>query len=294
VTGPSALVPIEPKASSMVIHTSNKLVLNDVAPAGLYPGLVDSKPGVRAQRLAEALFGCRLELPAAGKAVELRDCLREARTADRRELLSAYWRARQCAADYQVLEMHGDWLTELTPVTLEHRSRLGGPEEMLRLRAAQLAVKASLLDAQVRLLDAQFDLTRQAGLPLDSAWLLPTTAPHAGPYQLKLEAQPPQVANSLRVKRLATIIPSLASNLHDRSASVVEADGSRAVAMAAYQAGQHSLDHVLDALNRQTTETRAFLETVTEYNRALAAYVLNVAGSTVPSDKLVDALVLAK
>jgi hypothetical protein len=262
------------------------------AAAGLYPGLVDAKPSVRAQRLAEGLYWNRSISELTGKTIELKDCLREVKPADRQELIAAYWLARQHAAEYQTLVTHNDWLEELSAFALERRRHPGGPEEMLRLRAAQLAVKANLLEMQLKLMDAQFELTRRAGLPLDSTWLLPTTAPHAGPYLLKLEAQSREVVASWPIKRLTVIIPGLTTSLQDRATAVVEADLARAAAAAAYQAGAQPIDYVLTVANRQTTETRAFLATVSEYNRAIATYVLTVLPASVSSDKLVQALVL--
>lgn len=293
-----SVVPVSPNASSMILRTAHRQVVNDSATTqpvtGLYPGLVDATSGVRAKRLAEALFASRTSSFAAGKAIELRDCLREARTGNRRALIGAYWQARQRAAEYQALAMHNDWLTEILPFTLQRRSQLGGPEEMLRLRAAQLAVKANLLDAQLQCLEAQYELTEQAGAALDSSWLVPLTAPHAGPYQLRLEAQPPQLVAALPVKRLAATVPALSANVQDRADAVVQADVARVEAAAAYQTGRQTLDYALTAINLQTAETRAFLATVTEYNGAIASYVLTITPPTVPGDKLVEALVVMK
>lgn len=209
-------------------------------------------------------------------------------------LIGVYWQARQMMAEHQMLVMHHDWLEELAPFALEHRNQRGGPEEMLRLRAARLAVKASLLEAELRLLETQFELTQVAGLPLESAWLLPVTAPHAGPYRLKLSSQPAQLAASLPVKQLATTIPALSANLQARAVAVVEADSVRAAATTAYEAGGYPLDGVLAVINQQTTETRAFLATLTEYNREIAAYLLTVAPPNVPLERLVEAMVVKK
>lgn len=295
---PTSLVPVSPSESSMIHRTSYKTPLdnatNGLATTGLYPGLVDATSSVRAKRLTQTLFNTQTSSFATGRAIELRDCLRETRTGDRLELIEAYWRAQQRAAEYQALAMHNDWLAEFLPFTLGRRNEPGGPGEMLRLRAAQLAVKARLLEAQLQFLAAQFDLTERAGLPTSSAWLRPQTAPHAGPYLLRLEAQPPQLGAALPVRRLAATIPALNVNLQDRANSVIQADQTRAAATTAYQNGRCTLDYALTTLNLQTSETRAFLGTVTEYNLAISNYVLIVTPPSVPSDKLVEALVTTK
>jgi len=280
----------------MIHRTSYKPPLdnttNGLATTGLYPGLVDVTSSVRAKRLTQALFNTHTASFATGRAIELRDCLREIQPAHRRTLIEAYWRTQQRAAEYQALAMHRDWLVEVLPFTLERRNEPGGPGEMLRLRAAQLTAKAKLLEAQLQFLEAQFDLTERAGLSLNSAWLLPQTVPHAGPYLLRLEAQPPQLATALSVKRLAAIIPTLNANLQDRANSVIQADQTRTAAMTAYQSGRCALDYVLTTLNWQTSETLAFLGTVAEYNLAIADYALTVTPPSVPYDKLVEALVI--
>ncbi len=293
---PTSLVPVSPSESSMIHRTSYKAPLdnatNGLATTGLYPGLVDATSSVRAKRLTQTLFNTQTSSFATGRAIELRDCLRETRTGDRPELIEAYWRAQQRAAEYHVLAMHNDWLAELLPFTLERRNEPGGPGEMLRLRAAQLAVKARLLEAQLQFLAAQFDLTERAGLPTSSAWLRPQTAPHAGPYLLWLEAQPPQLGAALPVRRLAATIPALNVNLQDRANSVIQADQTRAAATTAYQNGSCTLDYALTTLNLQTSE-REPSWTVTEYNSPSPTTSDRHAAS-VPRDKLVEALVITK
>lgn len=292
------LVPVRPTESSAEPRLANRPTLGDqtTAPlgAGLYPGLVDVKPAVRAQRLADAICWNRSLGSSAGRSVELKDLLIEAKSPDRAGIIDAYWLARQRVAEYQVLVMHNDWLEELVPVALERRSRPGGPEEMLRLQAARVAGKALQLEVQLKLLEAQFELTRRSGLSLSASWLLPGTTPHSGPYLLNLEAQASAVANSWKVQRLARTIPALWGGLEQRANAVVEADSARAAATAAYQSGTRTIDYALAAINRQTAETQAFLETLTAYNRSIAAYVLSVVPAAVPAERLVEALVVMK
>jgi len=292
------LVPIPASDPEPQPHTTNRVDLDRGAAApsgtGMFPALVEAKPGVRAQRLAEALCRNRTLGEADGRSIALKDCLREAKISPRGELIEAFWAARQRAAEYEVLAMHADWLEELLPFALARRNQPGGPEEMLRLQAARHAARAYRLEMQMRLMEAQFELTRSGGLPLDAAWLLPATTPHAGPYLLNLAAQPPLVVGSWPVKRLAATIPALTASLQDRSAAVIEADSARAAATAAYQSGQRSIDHVLAAINLQTAETQAFLATLTDYNRGIAHYVLTVVSPAIPADQLAEALVVTK
>ncbi len=293
VDQPSAVQPSGP-----VPRTANRLQLQPPAASGgaasLYPALEAAAPAVRAKQLSQALHWDRSLPPKAGEAIDLRDCLRRIPASLRQPAIDAYWLGRQRAAEYQVLVAAKEWLDQLAPEALEQRSRPGEPEAMLRLRAARIAAEADLREAHVQLLEAQFELTRLVGRPFTSTWLLPSTPPHAGTYDLRLEAQPRQLAESRPLRRLAVAIPALAESVQDRAAAVVEADAARAAATAAYQARSRSLDPLLACIQYQTVETLAFLETLTGYNRAIGEYALTVLPTSTASDQLVQALVVTQ
>ena len=259
----------------------------------LYPALTTAAPDLRAKYISQELHSPQRPLPQPGQAISLRDCLAAIPASLRRPVLDAYWLACQRAAECRTLLIQQDQLAQLAPIAMEHGSRPSGAAEGLRLHAASLATAADLCDARVRLVDAQFELTRLLARPLDKAWLLPGTSPHAGPYLLNLQAQPPQVARSPAVERLAAIVPALWESLQQRATAVVEADSARAAAAAAYQSGTRPLDQLLPCLRFQTMETLALVETVTAYNRAIAEYVLTVVPAGISADQLVQTLVVA-
>jgi len=298
--GPEAPAATEP--SGPTPRTANKPVTDPqgapASTASQYPALVDAKPGVRAKLLSEELHRKgTLPEPAAepaAQSVELKACLAGLSGADRRRLIEAYWLAAEKAAEYQVLAYQLNRLESLIATAFRRRDEPLGAEAMLQLRAAELAAQADLLHAELDLKDAQFELTRRAGRPLDRPWLLPVTIPHAGPYRLKLEAQPREVAESWPVRRLAAMIPSLCDGLEDRAAAVVQADTARAVATAGYESGRQPIGSVIASIQRQTEETLAFLETLTQYNQAIADYALAVLPSTTPAAQLAGALVVTR
>ncbi len=86
-------------------------------------------------------------------------------------------------------------------------------------------------------------------------------------------------------------IPGLGENVQQHAAAVVEADAARVAAAEKYRTGGVPLEQVLDGVARQMEQTLAFLNTLTEYNRAIAEYVLTVLPPTTPADRLVAALV---
>ena len=276
---PGATAPISPASPSdsgtSAPRTVQKLELaaDSATAAAFYPALFDAQPGVRAKRLA-LWFHANASLPdRSGEPIDLAACLRRLLSADRRGLLDAYWAASQRAAEYQAYTQQASQIQLLDPIALQRSNR---PHEYPAIAAEREAVNADRYDAHVRLLEAQFELTGRTDRPLDGAWLLPATPPHAGPYNLRLETQSPAPASVWRVKRLAATIPSLYASLQQRATAVVEADKAREPDLSDYQAGRRSIEQVLWGIRRQSAQTLAYLESLTQYNRAIAEYSLTV------------------
>jgi hypothetical protein len=271
--------------------TANK---PEIAPpaASLYPALVDAAPPVRAKQLTVALNWDRSLPEGAGKPLTLADCLMGGTSGDRRATIEAYWLTRQRAAEYQAILQESEMLDALVPAVLDRRLQPAGATEMLRLRWAQTAAQAAGRQAQVALVEAQYALAVRLGTTAESAWPLASTVPHSGSYLLRLEAQPRALVESWPVRRLAATIPGLGDNVQQRASAVVEADAARVAAAEKYQTGEAPFEQVLEGIGQQTQQTLAFLDTLTDYNRAIAEYVLAVLPPTTPADKLVAALVV--
>lgn len=261
---------------------------------GLYPALVDLAPAKRTQELAAVLYWDRVLAETVGTPVALGECLAWGGGWQRRTVIGRYWQAREQAARYQVLGQRVEQLEALSVLVLGFRNRPGGPAAMLRWRLAKMAADADLIDAEVELLAGRFGLREAAGRPQESEWPLPTTAPHAGSYRLKLEAQAPAIAAMPAVRRLAQAIPALHAALVDRSRAVMAADQARVAAAAGYDEGRSDVDEPLAAIQRQSDETLAFLGAVTQYNLQIADYALWVLPPETPDQTLVGALVVAR
>ena len=291
------LVPVEPVPSGPIHRMANRLPIDSQAPFAperLYPGLVDARAAVQAKHLAVALHWNRADADDPSQPIELADCLDGRPGRDAHAVIDAYWIARQRAAVYQTHVDRTTLLTELALITLQRTSDEFGAEAMLTLRLVRLSADAEVLEARARLLESQFDLTRAVGRPLDSAWLLPSTPPHAGAYRLRLDAQPASLIESWPLRRLAVTIPALGENIKQRAAAVVQADVDRADLTAAYRAGQPDVAVVLEAIQRQTEQTLGFLDAVTAYNLSIADYVKAVLPSTIAGDQLVATLVVGR
>lgn len=265
------------------------------APLGLYPALVDLSPQKRTQELGTTLHWSH-QLPAEpGDAVTLLDCLAWlAPGGNLAALVDAYWNARFRAARYQALAQQADQLRSLDPAALASRNRPDGAEAMLRLKAAQRAAEAELVEAELELRVGQFALAQAGGRALAATWPLPATAPHAGRMRLKLEAQPPQIAELPKMQRLAATIPKWHDALEQRSAAVLKADVARAEATHRFEQGASSLDEALAEIRAQAVETLAFLETQHEYNLQIADYVLTVLPPGTDRSVVAGALVVAR
>jgi hypothetical protein len=258
----------------------------------LYPALVEATPAVRAKQLTLALHWDRSLPENAVKPMTLAQCLARESGSNRRETLAVFWIARQRAAEYQAIVQEADFLENLASEALERRGNPAGAAEMLYLRAARLSAKAARDEAQAALVESQFELAIRTQSTAETVWPLASTPPHTGSYDLNLTAQPRQVVRSRPMVRLAATIPALSACIQQRATAVVEADGARSAAVEAYSTGATPLGPVLWAIARQTRESFAFLQTLTDYNRSMADFALTVLPADIPADKLAAALVV--
>jgi hypothetical protein len=257
----------------------------------LYSALLNATPGVRAKELTAALHWDRSLPPGIGAPINLLDCLARDAGTNRQATINAYWHVRQRAAEYQVFAQQAELLEGFEALALEHRKSPSGAVEMLRLRRAKLAAEASLGEAHVALIEAQYALALRIGATGDAAWPLASTVPHSGKYLLMVEAQPQAVAQSWPVRRLTATIPSLGESVKQHAAAVIESDAARVAAAEKYRAGA-PIDQAIEGVAAQTRLTLTLLQTLTDYNRAIAEYVLTVLPPATAADKLVPALVL--
>ncbi|MEN6407088.1 MAG: hypothetical protein ABFC77_11525 [Thermoguttaceae bacterium] len=289
------LVPVEQPAKT---RTANKPASPSEATAAsnssaLYPALQQAAPAARVKQLSIALYWNRSLPEGLGRPMSLADCVGRAAAADRQATIESYWRLRQRTAAYQTLVQQEELLDGLVSMALEHRSTSAGAAEMLRWEASQRAAHAATREAHAALLGAQYDLASHIGMTDDPAsWPVATTVPHSGGYALRLDAQPRSVVESWPIRRLATEIPTLGETAQRQAAAVVEADVVRAANVDRYRKASGSIDPLLKDIASQTQQTLALLETLTDYNRAIAEYALTVLPAAVPANRLVGALVI--
>ena len=264
------------------------------APLSLFSALVDVETPLRTQRLSSSLHAAE-RLPREGsRFISLLDCLSSCPVEARRELIAAYWYAKEAATAYHVLANEDSDLAGLSQPATRARRDAGGPEAAIRLQSLRRSVKAAMLDAQYELALAQYELTTLCRGRVDQEWLLPSTPPHGGRYLLRLEDQPQEVIDSQGLNQRGAIVKVLHEQMEDHAGTVVYADLARATAMGKLDAGPEALNAAMIFVERQATHTMFFLRATTKYNLAIADYVLSVMPNNVPADELVSKLVLSQ
>ncbi|MBN2474723.1 MAG: hypothetical protein JXB62_08950 [Pirellulales bacterium] len=239
-------------------------------------------PGARTAQLVAALYEENTLPPGDAKPLSLTECLRTAPGGDRRRLIETYWLAAHRMAAYHVLARRVR--------LLEGLARQPAPESSeSRRRASRMAAEADLLEAHAKLLESQRVLAVWVGRVSEAAWPIPSTVPYSGPYQAKPQAQSQPLAVSWACRRLAAAVTGLADGVQRRATAVLEAEMACAGATEAYQTGGRPVDPVLERIDRQSDQMLAFLQTVTDYNRAIAEYAL----TTLPPDSPQEALLAA-
>jgi len=280
--------PVVEKEPANVQATLEQPQAVSTAPA-MYPALVDAAPGTRTKQLTLALHWDRSLPEGTGTPISLEECLKIASAHNRGAVIGAYWRARQRAAEYQAVLAQAESVDDLI-----QSIRPGDNFGLRRLRSAQATTRAARDEAHAALVEAQFDLADLLGRSSDELWPIPNTAPHSGPYRLKLEAQPRKLTESWSFRRLAAMIPATGESVQQHATAVVEADAARADAAAKLAENPRSIEQVLANISRQTESTFRFLQSLTDYNLAIADYALTVLPPETPSENLAGALVVGK
>jgi hypothetical protein len=272
---------------------------------GLYQGLLDAEPAEQARKLTELLHWDRELPPDSGERVTLLACLERVPSSKRRAVIGAYWETRRQIALYQVLGERSASLAGLGTKLLSMRDQPGAPAAMLRLQAARSAAQAAVLDQHIQLLSTQYELVLLLDSPADRPWPLPSTPPHGGGYTVAERNRHGQAAadrdNTAAAQQqnespsfglAGTRVIVLHDELGQRARALVFADEFRALHTPAQERRPAEVDGELWAIDRQLHETETFLSTLSNYNLAVADYVLPLLPPDAPAKGVVDKLVI--
>ncbi len=255
----------------------------------LYPGLFRADTNVQVEQLAFS-FHAPTHPKENVRQEKLLACLQQISAPRRRELLEAYWLLWHQWAETIASQQQQEQLQKLGELILQQVSRPLGAEGRLLWRILLLAQEAEQMEAQIRLLERQEKLAQILGQPAEEN-LAPATMPYTGPYNLRLEVLAPNLRARWAVRRAAGLVPLLYADLQQRAKAVVQADQLRSEWFQQYSLGQRSLDEVLTACLQQKQATSEFLQTLIDYNQAIADYVLLVVPEDLPPEQFVRTLV---
>ncbi|HEX5445889.1 MAG TPA: hypothetical protein VFW87_18825, partial [Pirellulales bacterium] len=118
------------------------------------------------------------------------------------------------------------------------------------------------------------------------AWVLPTSAPQSGRYQVSARGSAGRGA-------LAERMSGQYEKLLHRADAVIQCDADRADMVQIARRNETvsgdqmtTLDHCVWAIARQKDQTEAFLSGLTDYNRAIADYVLASQSAALSGEEL--------
>jgi hypothetical protein len=267
---------------------------------GWYEALLDvASPPVRVQKLGNLLHWDRNLSADAGQPIGLAECLHDVPPQNRLAAIGAFWHAREKAANLQLLHDQLEQLNALQSLALPQPGEPGRAEAAVRLQAARRSTRAAILDAQVAFMTSQADLMQVLGRSQDANWIVPSTPPQAGRYQVAIRARRGYARGAKWAEKLGLQY----DKLHHRADALMQADAHRSELLrtARQPDGQvglddqmSPLDRVLWALERENQLARGFLQDLTEYNMAIANYAILTLPETVSGDQLAGKLAIAR
>jgi hypothetical protein len=260
----------------------------------LWRGLINVDTPLRTQRLSSYLHAEETLPRNGGRAVTLAECLAMCQPQARRDVIHAYWYAKEAIAVHQVLLDEANALDSLFQPATKLATVAGGQEAGVRLQAMRRSVQAAILDAKISMIEAQAELTEFCTGRLTEEMLVPSSVPHGGRYQLRLEDLSQQLIDAKGLEQLGSLVKVLHAQMVDHAGTVVYADTARASALGRLGGGPPALNAAMAFVERQTSHTVFFLRATTKYNIAIANYVLEIVPPNANADQLESALVLSR
>jgi hypothetical protein len=225
-----------------------------------------------------------------GEPIDLAACLRQQATGQRDRLIHAYWQAAGWAAAQAQWRRQAERLGELASAA----AMANGSAGALRIAAARADATADADAAHAQLVEAQYDLAVYLGRAGESTWPLPSTPPRWTPYA-PLNAPPAEHRPaSWAERRLRATLPAQAEEVRCCATAVTAAEAARTATVNGLAStgptSGSSLATAIDAAQRQTDETIALLDALTEYNGAIADHVVLNTPPNTPPEQLASAL----
>jgi hypothetical protein len=179
------------------------------------------------------------------------------------------------------------WLDALKPALAAQNPP--SPTAMLELRSTRSAVEARSIDAQADRISTEFQLAEVAGLAVDQGLPQPMSIPFAGHF---LPSKGSGIT-TWTARQSEIEIPRWEIVINDHATALSEAGAARTAATANFVSGRAEIDGALAAIEMQTTESAAFLDALTSYNRMIAKSVTSDRAPIASVESLAAALRIA-
>jgi hypothetical protein len=214
-------------------------------------------------------------------------------------LLDALERTSGSQQQFTAIKAYWDWalaVTELYGVAEEDRTlgQLTPPRSNEADRAAHIANRKA---SHSRLEDSQLDVAAKVADLLEAAGLRTTTTlrpadvPFVGVYNTNFSKIFPGTTAPVSLKKIHQTLPYALKVVRSRADSYESAREAVRVAVVDYKANKIPYNDFTDALAQMRSQRRAFLDSVHDYNFAIAEYALSIAGPGLERQTVVSMLI---
>jgi hypothetical protein len=214
-------------------------------------------------------------------------------------LYDALERTSGSQQQFTAIKSYWDWtlaVVELHGVVEEDTilARVNAPRSAHEQAAHQANRKASrsrLEDTQLDVAAKVVDLLDSTGLRGTSTALRPADVPYVSTYNTNFSRIFPGNSAPATLRKINQTLPYALKVVRSRSDSYVGARQALTAAESAYQGGQCSYDDFVNAMGLVRSQRRAFLDSVHDYNFAIAEYALSIAGPGLQRETVVSMLI---
>jgi len=260
------------------------------------PSLNDSRPlpretppamlslGSPVQALLRAALTGTGEPAIQGHPIALKTVLGQQAGGDRQLAdVRAYWRLAHAIAAYH-WSVDEQRLLAAVPAT-----ETG--DDLVWLGAARASAKAEQAESRLAALRAQQVLANVVPPARRGELPLPADMPFVGAYRTHFKELNERGAAADDLRPIDQSLPVLREVIEAQAEAVMAATAALPPVLQAYQQGQASIVHVLDAHDRLRRHRRAFLAAVEQYNGQIAGYALSLPLPAVTGERIAGMLI---
>jgi hypothetical protein len=222
--------------------------------------------------------------PLPGQPMSIQQMLESTSFQNRPAMVDQYWKTYQAWCNMMCSAQQVNALSQVTPPN--------NPAEKNLLNTANSIARNELLDSEIKLAKAQARL--QKFLPNSQNELmlpLPSDQPVISSYKTHYDYYSSRRAIPNEIRHIATALPKMLTLISNRAQTAQDSQSSMQQIRQFVQGGQAPVSEVLQAVHMWSESNKHVVASVVDYNRSIAAYSLNVMGSSKSPDQMAVALV---